>query len=228
MKKIQLCLLVAIMLCFVTKSFSQRKNYDIKNGFGVFGGLTQFDIITDNFETTKGNGWIAGMSATVSLPNKWYNLSYGMQLSENTIGISGRTSNTDLSARELEYKLLAVQLGFMWHAKLAGNYLTLDFGPMLQYNSNLELKDDQQELFLITNYNSLTANNITEISNFNVNGAVGLTAGFSIIKFRAQYIYGFTNTLNKLNSNKAIDLTDNNNKFKGNQSMLTFSAMITF
>ena len=99
---------------------------------------------------------------------------------------------------------------------------------MLQYNSNLELKDDQQELFLITNYNSLTANNITEISNFNVNGAVGLTAGFSIIKFRAQYIYGFTNTLNKLNSNKAIDLTDNNNKFKGNQSILTFSAMITF
>ena len=55
MKKIQLCLLVATMLCFVTKSFSQRKNYDIKNGFGIFGGLTQFDIITDNFETTKGN-----------------------------------------------------------------------------------------------------------------------------------------------------------------------------
>lgn len=228
MKNIQLSLLVAITLCFVTKSFSQRKNYDIKNGFGLLGGITQFNIITDNFETTKGNGWIGGMSATVDLPHKWYNASYGMQLSENTIGIAGRTSNVDLSARELEYKLFTAQLAFLWHAKLAGSYLTLDFGPMLQYNSDLELKDKNQELFLITNYNNLTANDITKISNFNANGVVGLTAGFSIIKFRAQYIYGFTNTLNKLNSNNNIDLTGNNNKFKGNQTMLTFSAMITF
>ena len=227
MKKQQLYLLVAIMLCFVTKSFSQRKNYEIKNGFGLFGGISQFDIITDNFETTKGNGWIGGMSATVDLPHKWYNASYGMQLSENNISIAGRTSNTDLSVRALEYKLFTVQLGFLWHAKLAGSFLTLDLGPMLQYNSNLELKDEQQELFLVTNYNSLTANDITEISNFNVNGSVGLTAGLSILKFRAQYIYGFTNILNKLNSNNDFDLTGNN-KFKGNQSMLTFSVMITF
>ena len=32
----------------------------------------------------KGDGWIGGMSATVGLPHKWYNVSYGMQLSENT------------------------------------------------------------------------------------------------------------------------------------------------
>ena len=129
MKKQQLYLLVAIMLCFVTKSFSQRKNYEIKNGFGLFGGISQFDIITDNFETTKGNGWIGGMSATVDLPHKWYNASYGMQLSENNISIAGRTSNTDLSVRALEYKLFTVQLGFLWHAKLAGSFLTLDLGP---------------------------------------------------------------------------------------------------
>ena len=47
--------------------------------------ITQFDIITDNFETKKGDGWIANMAATVDIPQKWYNLSYGMQLSENTI-----------------------------------------------------------------------------------------------------------------------------------------------
>lgn len=228
MKRIQLSLLVALMLCFVTKSFAQHKNYDIKNGFGLFGGLTQFDIITDNFQTTKGDGWIGGMSATVDLPHKWYNASYGMQLSENSIGISGRTSNTDLSPKELEYKIFTAQLAFLWHAKLAGSYLTLDFGPMLQYNSDLELKDDQQENFLITNYNALTANDITDISNFNVNGAIGLTAGFSIIKFKAQYIYGFLNTLNALNSNNDLDLLGSDKKFKGNQSMLTFSAMITF
>lgn len=228
MKNTQLYILVAIILCFVTKSFAQHKNYDIKNGFGLFGGITQFDIITDNFETTKGEGWIGGMSATVDLPHKWYNASYGMQLSENTIGISGRTSNTDLSTRELEYKIFTAQVAFLWHAKLAGSYLTLDFGPMLQYNSDLELKDDQQESFLVSSYDNLTANDITDITNFNVNGTIGLTAGFSIIKFRAQYIYGFMNTLNALNSNNDIDLTGNNTKFKGNQSMFAISAMITF
>ena len=227
MKKIQLSLLVALMLCFVTKSFAQHKNYDIQNGFGLFGGATQFDIITDNFETTKGDGWIGGMSATVDIPHKWYNASYGMQLSENNIGIAGN-SNLDLTTKEVEYTIFTAQIVFLWHAKIAGSYLTLDFGPMLQYNSDLELKDDQQENFIITNYNALTAKDITDISNFNVNGAVGLTAGFSFVKFKAHYIYGFMNSLNALNSNNDIDLTGSNKKFKGNQSMLAFSAMITF
>lgn len=227
MKKIQLSLLVALMLCFVTKSVAQHKNYDIKNGFGIFGGITQFDIITDNFETTKGNGWIGGLSATVEIPHKWYNASYGMQLSENNFGIAGY-SVLDLTAKELEYKVFTAQIVFLWHAKLAGSYLTLDFGPMLQYNSDLELKDDAQELFLVKNYSVLTAKDITDISNFNANGVVGLTAGFSVVKFKAQYIYGFLNSLNALNSNNNLDLTGNNNKFKGNQSMLAFSAMITF
>ncbi|WP_034060433.1 hypothetical protein [Lacinutrix jangbogonensis] len=228
MKKIQLSLLVVIMLCFVTKSFSQHGTVDIKNGIGLFGGISQFDIITDNFETTKGDGWIGGMSATVELPHKWYNASYGMQLAENKISVSGRISNTDLSAEALEYKIFTVQVVYLWHAKIFGDFLTFDFGPMLQYNSDLELINDQQENFLVNNYNALTASDITKISAFNANGAVGLTAGVSIIKFRAQYIYGFTNTLNKLNSNDDIDLTGNSTKFKGNQSMLTFSAMISF
>ncbi|RLJ63337.1 hypothetical protein CLV86_1874 [Lacinutrix venerupis] len=226
MKRIQLSLLVALILCFVTKSFSQHRNIDIKNGFGLFGGITQFDIITDNFETTKGNGWVAGMSATVEIPHKWYNASYGMQLSENNFGIAG-VSNLDFTTQELEYKVFTAQVLFLWHAKLAGSYLTFDFGPMLQYNSDLELKNEQQEQFLVTNYTALTAKEIEDISNFNANGVVGLTAGFSIIKFKAQYIYGFLNTLNALNSNNNIDMEDNN-KFKGNQSMFAFSAMITF
>ena len=103
MKKIQFILLVALTLGFVTKSFAQPKNYKIKNGFGLSGGITQYEIITDNFETTKGDGWIGGMSATVSLPHRWYSVSYGMQLSENTFGIMGRLNNTDVTQQEIEY-----------------------------------------------------------------------------------------------------------------------------
>ncbi|WAC01002.1 hypothetical protein N7U66_12490 [Lacinutrix neustonica] len=140
----------------------------------------------------------------------------------------GYTSLTDLTAQEVEYKIFTAQLAFLWHIKLVNEFVTLDLGPMLQYNSDLELKDYTQETYLIRNYNNLTANDITEISNINFNAAAGVTAGFSHFKIRAQYIYGVTNILNKLNSNNNLDVIDNDKKFKGNQSMLAFTAMITF
>ena len=226
MKKLHLTLLVALTICFVTKINAQHKNYDIKNGFGLFGGITQFDIITDNFETTQGNGWIGGMSATVDLPHRWYNVSYGMQLSENNIGILGRSSILDLTPEDIEYKLFTAQVALLFHIKLIGSYVTIDAGPMLQYNSNLELKDDRQENYLIENYTIVTAEDISPISHVNFNGAIGLSAGFSHFRLKAQYIYGFTNMLNKLNDEDFNDIEKKT--FKGNQSMLALTTMITF
>ena len=80
----------------------------------------------------------------------------------------------------------------------------------------------------IKNYNNLLAEDISDISKFNVDGAIGLSAGISHFRLRAQYVYGFTNMLGKLNKNN-LDVTGNNeSKFKGNQSMFAFTAMITF
>lgn len=225
MKKIQFTLLVVLTMGFVTNSFAQ--NYQIKNGFGLSGGITQFDIITDNFSTTKGDGWLGGMSATVSLPHRWYGVSYGMQLSENKIGISGRTSNVDATSQELEYKLFTAQLAFLFHIKIIDDFFTLDAGPVLQYNSKLELTDESQENYMISGYENLKASDISEISNVNFNGAIGLSAGFSHFRIKAQYIYGFTNILNKLND-QDFALETNKTKFKGTQSMVAITAMITF
>ncbi|WP_181855268.1 hypothetical protein [Winogradskyella sp. KYW1333] len=48
-------------------------------------------------------------------------------------------------------------------------------------------------------------------------------------KFRAQYVYGFTNILNKLNGNEAeFGPHSGNTDFKGNQAMINFMALITF
>ena len=77
---------------FFTKSFSQRGNYRITNGIGFFGGITNFDIATDNFITNQGNGFFGGFSATFDIPFKWYNISYDIQLSENNFGILSRPS----------------------------------------------------------------------------------------------------------------------------------------
>lgn len=227
MKYNRIFLLVAITTCFVTKSFSQKGNYDIVNGIGFFGGVTKVNLETDNFITTEGDGFIGGLSATVDIPHRWYNMSFGMQLSESTISILGRPTVSSTVNEFVDYKLFAAQVALMGHIKLAGSYVTLDVGPMLQYNSRLEFKDKTQENYFINNYDNLLAADISEISQFNLNGAAGITAGFKFIKLRAHYIYGFTNTLNKL-ENQNFDTSGGDARFKGNLSMLVIGAMISF
>lgn len=228
MKKTQFILLVALTIGFVTNNFAQHKRYAIKNGIGLQGGLTQFDILTSNFETKQGNGWIGGGSATVELPHKWYNFSYNIQLSENTVGISARPTALITSEEFIDYKLFTAQISLLAHIKIIESFLTLDVGPMLQYNSELELKDDKYKDYFITNYTNLQADAISDISKFHANGTIGLSGGISHFRLKAQYIYGFTNMFSKLNKNNLDTSGTSKSKFKGNQSMLAFSLMITF
>ena len=225
MKKSKPYLLVVICIAFVTASYAQRKNYKIQNGIGLQGGITQFDIITDNFETKSNSGFIGGMSASVDIPHRWYNVSYNIQLSENKIDINASPLGS-LEEEFVEYKMFTANISFLFHIKLISNNLTLDVGPMLQYNSELELKDSSKEGYIIKGYNNLLTEDIRDISKFNANGAVGLSLGVRRLLLRAQYIYGFTNILGKLND-QDLDI-DSNDKFKGNQSLLAFTAIITF
>ncbi|MFK7781571.1 hypothetical protein [Psychroserpens sp.] len=239
MQKKQFIVLVVFCIAFVTISNAQHKRYKIKNGIGLIGGLTQYDITTDNFKTTSGSGFMGGMIATVDIPHKWFTVSYGLQLSQNSIEIEGRSLATPLQTEMIEYDIMAVQLAFMLHVKLLSDNITLDIGPQLQYNGNLELKDSNQEDFLIDNYlsngfdavvagyDNLTAKDISNVSPFNVNGVVGASAGIGNFKIRATYSYGFTNILNKLND-EDLNLPPSSEKFEGNQTMLAFSLMITF
>lgn len=223
MKNKQLILLVALSMLFVTITQAQRKNYNIKNGFGIGGGISAFNIKTDNFMTTKGQGYVATLSAIVDIPHRWYTVSYGMQISENTLEISGRMTDDVAENEQIEYKLTAAQLGFLFHGKIIGNHLTIDAGPQLQFNGDLDFKNSQQEGYYINGYDDLAASDITEMSKFNVNGAFGATAGFGPLRLRAQYIYGFLNMFEKLNQN----LSQNNN-FKGNPETIMFTAIFTF
>jgi hypothetical protein len=219
-------ILVAFVLCFVTTSQAQHKTYVIKNGIAIQGGLTQFDINTDNFVTKKGKGFIGGMAATVDLPHKWYTVSYGMLLSENNIEIEGRMTDDVVGNEMIEYKMMTVQVGFLFHAKAIGGVLTFDLGPQLQYNGKLELKDSDNETYFINGYENLMAKDISEISPFNINGIVGLSAGVGAFRVRAQYGYGFTNIFNKLN-NSGLDTTGGKSKFKGNQELLSLALIVT-
>jgi len=215
-------LLVVILLVFVTNSFSQSPNYVIKNFIGIHGGITQFDILTDNFSTEKQNGFALGLTAMVNIEHKWYDISYGIQFNQNHVNIHGGLTDAD-GNEELEYKFSATQLAILMHAKLLKQNLTIDFGPIIQANGYFDLKDDAQDDYFINGFDGLQAKDIRDISKFNVNGAIGATAGFKHFRIRAQYQYGLTNILNKLN-----DLEIEGNKFKGNQSQLILTALVLF
>jgi len=227
MKKLQLISLVAIMLCFVTKSFSQKGNYHITNGISIAGAITKFNISTDNFTTKQGDGFLGGLIATVDIPNRWYNISFGMQLSESAIGIAARPTLVSTTNTFIDYKLFAAQIALLGHIKVIPDYFTIDVGPMLQYNSKLELKDTSNKTYYINNYTNLTAKDISNISQFNFNGAVGASLGVRNFKLKAQYIYGFTNMLNKLETQN-LDTSGGSARFKGNQNMLVLGAIISF
>jgi hypothetical protein len=227
MKKLQLYLLVALSICFVTKSFSQRGKYPITNGIGIHGGMTQFDILTDNFTTNAANGFLGGLSATVDIPLRWYNISFGMQLSESNVEILGRPTQFSTEEEFVKYKMFAAQLAMLIHVKVIKKHFTIDVGPMLQYNSKLEFKGEDQKGYYINNYRNLLATDITNISQFNFNGVVGASVGIKQVKLRAQYIYGFTNILKKL-ENQDLDTSGGDARFKGNQSMLVLGVMVAF
>ncbi len=227
MKINKLILLVALTIGFVTSSYAQKGNYPITNGFSVFGGITKFDITTDNFVTSQGDGFLGGMSATVDIPLRWYNVSFGMQLSESNIDILGRPALVSTESEFVNYKMFAAQVAMLLNIKAIKNHFTIDVGPMLQYNGKLEFKNKDQEGYYINNYTNLAAEDITNISQFNLNGVVGASLGIRNFKLRAQYIYGFTNILNKL-ENENLDATGGDARFKGNQSMLVLGAMISF
>lgn len=220
-------LLVVFVLCFVTNSYAQRGNYPVTNGFSLFGGFSLFNINTNNFVTAQGTGFLGGLHTTADIPLRHYNISFGMQLSENNIDILGRPSLLSTEEKFINYKLFAAQIFLMWHAKIIKKHLTIDIGPMLQYNGELEFKNRNQEDYFINNYINLSAKDITQISQFNFNGAAGVSLGIKNFKLRGQYIYGFTNILNKLEK-ESLDTTGGNAGFKGNQSMLVLGATVSF
>jgi len=227
MKNIQIFLLIPFVLCFVTSSFSQKGHYRITNGINITGGATKFDLLTDNFKTKASNGFAGGFLATVDIPLRWYNMSFGMQFSENNIEILGRPTLMSTENEYIKYNMFAVQMAMLMHVKVVPNHFTIDLGPMLQYNSKFEFKDKSQEGYYINNYNNLSANEITNISQFHLNGAVGAALGIRNFKLKTQYIYGFTNMLKKLEK-QSIDTSGGSARFQGNQSMWVFGATISF
>lgn len=210
---------IVISFFVFQQTFAQR-NYKGYNRFGVQGGMTLFDINTDDLITKQSEGFAGGFTTRGAFYND-FDIVYGLSFYNSNIDIQ-----TDLptgGTQFIDYTIQAAQLSFLGSYNIIVKHLSVEFGPVLNVNSKMKLNNDQYEDYIISGYNSITAKDIQKISPVNFHVAGGLTAGFESFRVSALYQYGVTNTLNKLN-----DQDLENEDFKGNSSTITLGAVFYF
>ncbi|CAM3341088.1 outer membrane beta-barrel protein [Aequorivita lipolytica] len=214
-------LIFATFFLFVFQQTFAQRNYEGYNFFGLQGGITFFDIHTDDLVTEQREGFTAGFTTRGAFRNN-FDLIYGLSFQSATVGVEGRES-FGTKTQNIGYTIQGVQLNFLGSYNIIVKHLSFEFGPVFDLNGKMKLDDSKFEGYILTGYKKLTAKDIQEISRFNVRLAGGLTAGLEHFRISAQYQYGVTNILGGLNSK---DLENDN--FKGNSSTIIVAGVIYF
>ncbi len=205
---------VSFCLFFFQQTFAQR-NYEGYNFLGIQGGLSFFDIQTDDLVTKQKEGFIAGFTTRGGFRND-FDLIYGISFQSESVGVEG-SSPLGSDTQSIGYTIQGAQINFLGSYNIVMKHLSVEFGPVFSINGKMKLDRDEYEDYV------LTGKDIQDISRFNVRLAAGLTTGLEHFRISAQYQYGLTNMLGGLNGN---DLE--NDDFKGNSSTIIVSGVIYF
>ena len=212
---------LTIVFCvFTTLVFSQYRNRD-GNRIGISAGVSQTSLFTSNFDTKPGMGFAGGLSVRGNYYNNW-SMIYGMQFFYNKFGIE--SSSTTSTSKQTDFNLQGVQIRLLMSYNIVEDHVSFDFGPVLQVNGKLAFDDKDKDNIL--KGTTIKANQIEEVSKINGNFYAGFSAGGKVVRAVVFYEYGFTNVLNKLNSNDDLKLLLGSEKAKGNLG--TINGQIIF
>ena len=211
MRKITLTL----FFIFISITALSQYKYRDSNRIGISFGVNQFTLNTDNFQTKPDLGWNAGLSMRGKSYNNW-DMVYNIQFSENNFSVA--TNTLTLAQEDVNYKLASAQVSLQVSYKLVENHLSIEFGPIVQVNGQLNI-DNTDENNVISG-TTLLAKDIREISNFNFYPTVGITFGVRHFRANVSYQYGVNNMLENLN-NKNLGVN-----FKGNPGILNGNLII--
>lgn len=190
-------------------SLSAQYNYRDSNRIGISLGVNQFTLNTNNFKTTPGTGWNAGLSVRGNFYNDW-DMVYAIQFSENNFGID--TQSPILINEKVNQKLASAQLSLQLSYKIIENHLSFEFGPLVQINGKLQTENEKENNMI--SGTTIRVKEISAINQFNFYPTVGLTFGVRHFRANISYQYGINNMLESLNSkNLGYD-------FKGNPGII--------
>lgn len=219
--KTYLTLALAILFISISQVQAQR-NFKEFNVIGVSGGLTLYDINTDDFITTSRESYMLGFQMRGNVYNN-FDMIYGIAFYDTKLGISASSIPVVGNKEVLDFNMQSAQISILGGYKIIKEHLSVEVGPILNVNGKLTLKDTPFENYIVEGYNTLRAIDLEDVSKVNFHLAAGLTAGFRNFRVFGQYQYGVTNVLNKLNSQ---NLEKDN--FKGNSSLLTVGVTAYF
>lgn len=219
-------LFVTLVVGIFQTTFAQRNYNNNYNRLGITGGLTLFDITTSDLNTQQREGVAGGFTTRGSIYNN-FDLVYGLGFYSSEVGIMASptidAAGRAIDSRFIDYQLQSAQLTFLGSLNIVRHHLSLEAGPVLNISGKLKLKSDSYDSYIIDGYETLTAGEIQDISKVNFHVAGGITGGLEQFRVSAQYQYGVTNSLNKLNEQNL-----ENSDFDGHSSLFTFSAIFYF
>ena len=211
----QLIFICAILLSI---SVNAQRSKQLYNRIGIQGLYTLTSLHTDNFQTAQTAGFLAGLSTRGAFYNN-FDLIYGIDFLQTDLEIQGREEAIAYTLSGVQVKLLASYL-------IAGENLSVEFGPILQVNGGLKLDDQNQANAIVDGYTLLQAEDLEEISRVNGILTAGITGGFNWLRLTAGYQYNFTNILNRLNK-EDLNLKDPAaTNFKGNLGLITAGMVL--
>ena len=209
-------LLTLLLVLISSLVYSQYGNRD-GNRIGISGGISQTTLFTDNFKASPEMGFAGGLSVRGNYYNNW-SMIYGMQFFSNNFSLE---STFD---QKIKYNLQGVQVRLLFSYNVVEDHVSIDFGPVLQINGKLQISASDENKIL--EGTTLRADQIVDISPVSGNFYLGVSAGSRTVRALIFYEYGFTNILNKLNSDEALRFLNNGDQFKGNLG--TINGQIIF
>ena len=123
-------LIFATLFLFALQQSYGQRNYDGYNFLGIQGGITFFDIITDDLVTQQKEGFTAGFTTRGAFRND-FDLIYGLNFQSASVGVEGRglLGNTE----NIGYTIQGVQLNFL------GSYYLVFFRNGNDFSMFLEI-----------------------------------------------------------------------------------------
>jgi hypothetical protein len=213
---------LAIVFIITSLSVSAQYGKGDYNHIGISLGINQTNLYTDNFNVKPAMNWTAGLSMRGNYYNN-FSMIYGMNFTENKFSIE---TFSGFSQREVELKMMAVQIHLLLCYKIDGGPVSLDFGPVLQVNSKLKFNDADENNFIVGN-ELLRVQDIEDITPINFNVYAGISGGVENIRLSLSYQYGVTNILNNLNNQEEVRaLADG--KLKGNLGVIAGNIIFYF
>ena len=212
-------LLVAGVLLFSLQASAQRGIWDGEyTRPGLQAGVNYFNINTNDLPVTGKVSWTAGFTTRDSFYEN-FQFIYGLNFYDFQLDIEGREKIDLTSPSEaIEYNMIGVQGSFMGSYKIYDHYLSIEAGPVIQFNGRLEPRQDK-ELWYVANYN-IEAIEIQKVSAFNVNLAIGVSGGFEKVKFWLQYQHGLTNMFRGLEDENLQEKDAGFTNPEGNMSII--------